>query len=110
MSPVVYIVLAVLVAVALAAAAVAIGRRRGRADAGSTTDAPAAVRDERVDEPMTGLESALAKVTGRDGRPIGEKIDAEAQHVDDLRVADDTGPLLRRALDHVEHHDDDATA
>ena len=52
---------------------------------------------------MTGLESALAEVTDRDGRPIGERIDAETQHVDDLRIPDDTGPLLRRALDHVEH-------
>ena len=55
-----------------------------------------------VDEPMTGLESALAMVTDRDGRPIRERIEAEAQHVDQLRVPDDTGPVLRRALDHVE--------
>jgi hypothetical protein len=54
---------------------------------------------------MTGLEAALAEVTDRDGRPIGERIEAEAEIVDDLRVPDDTGPLLRRALDRVEHDD-----
>ena len=46
-------------------------------------------------------ESALAQVTDRDGKPIRDRIDAEAGHVDELRVPDDTGPLLRRALDHV---------
>jgi len=54
---------------------------------------------------MTGLEAALAQVTDRDGRPIGERIDAESELVDDLRAPDDTGPLLRRALDRVEHDD-----
>lgn len=55
----------------------------------------------QVDEPMVDLESALARVTDRSGRPLREHIDAEQQHVDDLRVPDDTGPVLRRALDHV---------
>ncbi len=87
--------LGVLIVVALV---VVVLRRRSTAAATASTtpvDAPP------VDEPMTGLESALAQVTGRDGRPIREHIDAETQHVDDLRVPDDTGPLLRRALDHV---------
>ena len=101
----VYLVV-VLVLVALAvAAAVVMRNRRSTAAATAAVAAPPAPTS-RLDEPMTGLESALAEVTGRDGRPIGEKIDAEAQHVDDLRVTDDTGPLLRRALDHVEHHDE----
>lgn len=65
----------------------------------NTPAAPAKVRP--VEEPMTGLESALAQVTDRDGKPIRERIDAESGHVDELRVPDDTGPLLRRALDHV---------
>lgn len=55
-----------------------------------------------VDEPMTGLESALSRVTDRSGRPLREHIDAEQPHVDELRVPDDTGPLLRRVLDHIE--------
>ena len=88
------------VVVALVVLVVLALRRRSSVGAttADTTDAappPAAV-------PMTGLESALAQVTDRTGRPIREHIDAETQHVDDLRVPDDTGPLLRRALDHVE--------
>ncbi|MFW2333227.1 MAG: hypothetical protein ACN4IE_05500, partial [Ilumatobacter sp.] len=55
---------------------------------------------------MTGLEAALAQVIDREGRPIGERIDAEAPLVDELRVPDDTGPVLRRALDRVEHQPD----
>lgn len=51
--------------------------------------------------PMNDLESALSEVTDSTGRPIGERIDAEAAIVDDLKVPDDTGPLLRRALDNV---------
>lgn len=57
--------------------------------------------------PMSDLESALSKVTDSAGRPIKDHIDAETDHVDELRVADDTGPLLRRALDHVAKPDDD---
>ncbi len=52
---------------------------------------------------MNDLESALASVTDRTGHPIQERIDAETGHIDELRVTDDTGPLLRRALDHVAH-------
>jgi len=50
---------------------------------------------------MTDLESALAQVIDSAGRPIRDRIDAESDNVDHLRVPDDTGPLLRRALDHV---------
>ena len=50
---------------------------------------------------MIDLESALDKATDRSGRPIRSRIDAEAGIVDDLRVPDDTGPVLRRALDNV---------
>jgi hypothetical protein len=54
--------------------------------------------------PLTGLESALDQVTDRDGRKLREKIEAGTV-IDDLRVIDDSGPILRRALDHVEHLD-----
>lgn len=97
------VVAAVLVAVVVAAAAVAgvvVSRRR----AGHVATAPPTTSPHRVrptDVPMTGLESALSAVTDRDGRPIRDRIDAESGHVDELRVPDDTGPLLRRALDHV---------
>ena len=83
-------------------------RRRASGAAPEPVAAPHARPERPADLPMSGLEAALAQVTGRDGRPIGERIDAEAQHVDDLRVPDDTGPLLRRALDHVEHRDHEA--
>lgn len=53
------------------------------------------------DNPMSGLETALSAATDRSGKPLRERLDEEAGHVDELRVADDTGPLLRRALDHV---------
>ena len=92
------LVVAIVVIAALCVAVVL--RRRATARAAQPTPATA---PHPVDEPMIGLESALALVTDRDGRPMRERIDAETQHVDDLRVPDDTGPLLRRALDHVEH-------
>jgi flagellar basal body-associated protein FliL len=57
--------------------------------------------------PMSDLESALSQVTDSTGRPIKDHIDAETDHVDELRVPDDTGPLLRRALDHVAKPADD---
>lgn len=102
-----YVIAIVVVLVVAAAVAVVMRQRAKRAEA--TADATLADASEAVrpqDEPMTGLESALAQVTDREGRPIGERIEAESEHVDDLRVPDDTGPLLRRALDHVEHHDE----
>ena len=55
--------------------------------------------------PMVGLESALDQAMDRSGRNMREKLEAEAAIVDDLKVADDTGPILRRALDRVEHAD-----
>ena len=50
---------------------------------------------------MTGLEDALSSVTDRSGTSMRDRLDAESAHVDPLRDSDDTGPLLRRALDHV---------
>lgn len=51
--------------------------------------------------PMTGLEAALDQIADRSGRTLRDKLEAESAVVDDLRVPDDTGPLLRRALDRV---------
>ena len=90
----------------VAAAAVLIRRRAsGTSETGSAQTLPQPAPPENL--PMTGLEAALAEITDREGRPIGERIDAEAPLVDELRVPDDTGPVLRRALDRVEHHADD---
>jgi hypothetical protein len=98
----------VVAVIAVAIAAMVLLRRRG------TRRGVTAVRPSRPPAPpaapMTDLESALAKVTDRDGRPIRERIDAESVHVDPLRDPDDTGPLLRRALDSVADHDDASVA
>jgi hypothetical protein len=51
---------------------------------------------------MTGLEVALDQVTDRSGRNMRDKIETSTA-IDDLIVPDDTGPILRRALDNVEH-------
>ena len=51
---------------------------------------------------MTGLEQAHDQVTDRSGRKMREKIE-QATPIDDLLIPDDTGPVLRRALDNVEH-------
>lgn len=99
----------IVIAVMLIGAAVALVVRRKRRSAAP----PASVADQPSRDaipppaPMTDLEAALSRVTDRDGRPIRERIDAEAVHVDPLRDPDDTGPLLRRALDSITHHDDD---
>ncbi len=96
------VIVVVLVVAAAAVAGVVVSRHRaGDATAPQSVSPPERVRP--TDVPMTGLESALAEVTDREGRPIGDRIDAESGHVDELRVPDDTGPLLRRALDHVVH-------
>ncbi len=107
--PVAYVIAGVVV-VLLVGAAVVLVRRRST----ETTDQvhipapPPASRPPA--NPMTGLEAALAQVTDREGRPIGDRIDAESELVDELRVPDDTGPLLRRALDRVEHIDSPESA
>ena len=51
---------------------------------------------------MEGLETALDQVTDRTGRNMRERIETTTA-IEDLRVPEDTGPILRRALDHVEH-------
>lgn len=103
MGPVIAVIVLAVVLVG-AGAAVVVRRKRS----GAVT-APAAAPPRppiAPPPPMTDLESALSRVTDRDGRPIREHIDAEAVHVDPLRDPDDTGPLLRRVLDSVAQHDD----
>ena len=101
-----WIAIIVVAVVVVAALVVAVLRRNRSAPAELTPPTPAPERPVAPEPPpMSDLESALAKVTDRTGRPIGERMDAEAAHIDDLRVPDDTGPLLRRALDSVAHHD-----
>lgn len=97
------IVIAVIVVMIIVAAALLIRRRRSSTSEPAATPPPAAPPAA----PMTDLEAALAQVTDRDGRPIRERIEAASVHVDPLRDPDDTGPLLRRALDSVGHHDDE---
>ncbi len=104
LTSVVWVIGLVLVVAVVIGVVVFVMRRRSSNDA-PTPPASAAPAADTGETAMTGLEAALAQVTGRDGRPIAEHIDAESQHVDDLRVPDDTGPLLRRALDHVEQHE-----
>lgn len=72
---------------------------------------PEPARATRVADaaPMTGLEAALDQVTDRSGRKMREKIEGTTA-IDDLRVPEDTGPILRRALDQVEHAEPDGTA
>lgn len=95
------VLVAVLVAVAVAATSAVLARgKRGPTsdpvpDASRSTITPPA--------PMVGLESALDQAMDRSGRPMREKLEAEAAIVDDLKIPDDTGPILRRALDRVEH-------
>lgn len=100
------VVVAVAAVVLLVGWFVASRRHRTPVDEAPTPPMPPPVTHHPDPAPMTDLESALSSVMDRSGRPIREKIDAEASHVDELRDPDDTGPLLRRALDSVEHHDE----
>lgn len=104
-----WLIAVIVVVVVVVVAAVLVSRRNAASPA---EPAPPATTHRPVAPaaPMTDLESALAKVTDRDGRPIKERIDAESVHVDTLRDPDDTGPLLRRALDSVAHQDDEPDA
>lgn len=91
------VVAIIVVAIIVIGAGVALGlRHRSR-------PAPEAPRRPPRPEPapMTGLEDALSQVTDRSGTPMRDRLDAETDHVEQFRVTDDTGPLLRRALDQV---------
>jgi flagellar basal body-associated protein FliL len=101
---VIIIVVAVVLVVAVVGGAVSTKQRSTRAADGS----PATKRAPRPEPPpMRGLEDALNQVTDRSGTTMAARLDAEGAHVDDLRDVDDTGPLLRRALDHVTPRDND---
>ena len=97
----------VVVLVVVAVVAWALWRR-------SRKQVPVAVepaRPSRVTDPtpMRGLEGALDQVTDRSGKNMREKIEGGTA-IDDLRVPNDTGPILRRALDNVEHAKPDEPA
>ena len=102
-----YIIAIVVAVLGLGAAAAVLLRRRGRtgddaapvpAHAHTAPDPAPSAPDPA---PMTGLDVALRQVADERGNTLGELIDAEAPVVDELRVTDDTGPLLRRVLDSV---------
>jgi hypothetical protein len=96
-----WIIVVVIVAVAGVVGWVLRSRSR-KARAAAAQPEPA--RASRVTDatPMTGLEVALDQATDRSGRNMRDKIESGTA-IDDLIVPDDTGPILRRALDHVEH-------
>jgi hypothetical protein len=78
---------------------------RSRKSAAPAPD-PTPERVSRVTDatPMTGLEVALDQATDRSGKNMREKIETDTE-IGDLIVPDDTGPILRRALDNVEHQE-----
>jgi hypothetical protein len=96
----VVIAIIVIAVVVVAAIGIAFGLRRRPRSAQEPTAPPRPARPDPP--PMTGLEDALAQVTDRSGTTMRDRLDAEADHVEQLRVTNDTGPLLRRALDQVE--------
>jgi hypothetical protein len=92
------VILVVLAAAGGAGLAVLKQRRQGDGGPAYAADAPPDVESL---PPMSGLEAALDQVAGRSGETLRDRLEAESAVVDDLRVPDDTGPLLRRALDRV---------
>ena len=105
------IVIIVVVVVLAIVVGVVLMRRKGGSDdapAPAPTPTPRVPRPEPA--PMTGLEEALNKATDRTGHTMADRLDAENDHVDQLRETDDTGPLLRRALDSVDRSHDTAAA
>lgn len=102
-------VIAIIVVVVVVAIAVGVVmmRRTRAATAAPTPEPPVAPRMPRpAPAPMTGLEEALNKATDRTGHTMADRLDAEQDQVDRLRQTDDTGPLLRRALDSVDRGHD----
>jgi len=92
------IAIAIVVAVVVIGAVIIVALQR-RSQPSTGRETPTGERPSTDTTPMTGLESALDQVTDSSGRPLRELLDDEQATVDDLRVPDDTGPLLRRALD-----------
>lgn len=103
---VVIAIVAVIVVVAIAVAVVA-HRRRSRADGAAGEMPSGSVLDDHPDPgPMTGLEDALNRLTDTSGQTMAERLDEESPSVEELRIPDDTGPLLRRVLDSLESDDE----
>jgi hypothetical protein len=90
------ILIAVIAVVVLVIAVTLTMRARTRA----ATERAAAPKPMVEPEPMIGLESALDQATDRAGRNMRQRLES-VSGLDDLRITDDTGPVLRRALDHV---------
>lgn len=104
---IIVIIVAVVVAIAVG---VVLMRRRGASDTAPAPEPPTTPRTPRPEPPpMTGLEEALNKATDRTGHTMADRLDAETDHVAELRETDDTGPLLRRALDSVDRGQDGPT-
>lgn len=99
---VVLVVIAVLVVLA-GVVAMVVRSRRASAPTATQPAADATRSSIAPPAPMTGLESALDQAMDRSGRKMREKLEAEADIVDGLKSPEDTGPILRRALDRVEH-------
>ena len=98
--------LAIIVGAMVVATAIRLAVTRRRMSAANRTPTDASPTSRRAEPtPMTGLEDALNQATDRTGTTLAARLDAEGTHVDELRVGDDTGPLLRRALDHVDRRD-----
>lgn len=95
-------VVAVIALALIVAGLVAWRLKRGRSGA-ATLPPPTAMGPEPA--PMSDLEAALDAVADSSGRSMRDEIEAQTDHIDQLRVADDTGPLLRRALDSVTDDD-----
>ena len=95
-----------LIIVVIVAVVVVVGwllwARSRRAAAPKSPPTPERVSRVTDTAPMTGLEVALDQVTDSSGRKMRDNIEAGTA-IDDLIVPEDTGPILRRALDNVEH-------
>lgn len=88
------------IALVLIAAGVVVWRLRGGASGGDSM-LPPPVSTAPEPAPMSDLEAALDAVSDSSGRSMRDEIEAQDDQIDQLRVDDDTGPLLRRALDSV---------
>ena len=94
-------IVAAIIVVVLAVVVIAVVLSRRQRTPTETSDP---MRPTRTAEPvveMTGLESALNQIEAS-GTPIRSELDSTSSRLDDVRIPDDTGPLLRRMLDDVE--------
>lgn len=102
------VLIVILVVLAAAGGAgLAVLKQRAQRGGGEAPFPVSAAPSVPVPPPMTDLEAALDQVADRSGKTLRDKLEAESAVVDDLRVPDDTGPLLRRALDRVAQPGDD---